>query len=79
MVGALMYFKFTYSRSSILLTDAGYYMYLESSTPTNVNDTAVLQYKTLPTGQPFCLKFWYHMYGSTMGSLRVLAKVSITK
>lgn len=57
------------------MTDGGYYMYMEASSPAATSNTAVLQYKTLPAGQPFCVHFWYHMYGNSMGSLRILAKV----
>lgn len=49
-------------------------MYMEASSPAATSNTAVLQYKTLPAGQPFCVHFWYHMYGNSMGSLRILAK-----
>ncbi|XP_061175697.1 MAM and LDL-receptor class A domain-containing protein 1-like [Saccostrea echinata] len=66
------------SSDHTLGTTSGYYMYLEASSPVQVNDTAILQYKTLPSDQPFCLNFWYHMYGSTMGSLRIMAKDCVT-
>ncbi|XP_022315384.2 MAM and LDL-receptor class A domain-containing protein 1-like isoform X2 [Crassostrea virginica] len=67
------------SNDHTLKNGSGHYMYIESSTPANPNDTAVLQYDSLPTGQPFCLHFWYHMFGNSMGSLRVLAKDCSTK
>lgn len=54
--------------------NGGYYMYMEASSPAATSNTAVLQYKTLPAGQPFCVHFWYHMFGNSMGSLRILAK-----
>ncbi|KRT85486.1 hypothetical protein AMK59_1274, partial [Oryctes borbonicus] len=52
----------------------GYYMYIEGSTQ-NVNDTArfispIYKRETNNT----CLEFYYHMFGSGMGELRVYVK-----
>ncbi len=48
-------------------------MYIETSSPRRRGDKAILQ-----TGNEYpadgvdkCLKFWYHMYGRTMGRLIV--------
>ncbi|XP_072182121.1 MAM and LDL-receptor class A domain-containing protein 1-like [Diadema setosum] len=48
---------------------AGYFMYLEASTGA-AGDSATL---TSPAVEPgtYCLQFWYHMFGSAMGSLNV--------
>ena len=50
----------------------GYYLYVESSAPTSANNNAKLRSPWLnpvPDGQ--CLKFFYSMYGGTMGELMV--------
>ncbi|XP_023029949.2 uncharacterized protein [Leptinotarsa decemlineata] len=52
----------------------GYYMYIESSAR-NENDTARLISPIYDrTDQEVCLEFYYHMFGSTIGSLRVYLK-----
>ncbi|XP_048579095.1 uncharacterized protein LOC5509856 isoform X2 [Nematostella vectensis] len=52
-------------------TGSGYYMYTETS-PRNPNDTAILRASLRSnTTLNQCLTFWYHMYGSGMGTLRV--------
>jgi len=51
---------------------AGYYMFIESSSPRMENDTARLYSpiytSQLNASQPSCFIFWYHMYGSTTGT-----------
>ena len=50
----------------------GYYLYVESSAPASANNNAKLRSPWLnpdPDGQ--CLKFFYSMYGRTMGELMV--------
>lgn len=50
---------------------SGYYLYIESSRPRKQNDTASIGlYLPSPTGQ-CSMRFWYHMYGSNIGSLNV--------
>ncbi|XP_077471884.1 MAM and LDL-receptor class A domain-containing protein 1 isoform X3 [Stigmatopora argus] len=51
----------------------GNYIYIESSSPSARNDVAQLKSALLPPAvqQGYCLKFWYHMHGATVGSLRV--------
>ncbi|CAG2193481.1 unnamed protein product [Mytilus edulis] len=51
-----------------------YYMYIETSSPRVIGDTAVLttQDTNLPAGS-WCLAFQYHMKGSSIGSLEVFA------
>ena len=45
-------------------------MYIETSSPRNKGDVARLK-KTMPFSGNMCLSFYYHMYGSTMGTLNV--------
>lgn len=51
----------------------GTYVYFETSTPAATGDNVVLASpkKTVNDGRTFCLSFWYHMYGNTMGKLTV--------
>ncbi|XP_062615614.1 MAM and LDL-receptor class A domain-containing protein 1-like [Saccostrea cucullata] len=59
-----------------------YYMYIESSSPRAPGDTAILStgFVRFATAQERCLKFFYHMYGSTVGSLKVFYKgINISK
>ncbi|XP_019641851.1 PREDICTED: MAM and LDL-receptor class A domain-containing protein 1-like [Branchiostoma belcheri] len=51
-------------------TGNGYYMYIEASSPQVRGDIARLITPALPTNTR-CLEFWYHMYGSSTGDLRV--------
>ena len=48
-------------------------MYIETSSPRLVNHKARLESEEFqPTGASGrCLKFWYHMYGPTIGTLNV--------
>lgn len=52
---------------------AGYYMYIETSSPRKPYDKARLESEEFqPTGSSGrCLKFWYHMYGSDIGTLNI--------
>lgn len=51
----------------------GKYLYVETSSPVATGDNAVLTSprNTVNDGRTFCLSFWYHMYGNTMGKLTV--------
>ncbi|CAH3142232.1 unnamed protein product [Porites lobata] len=49
----------------------GYYMYIEASYPRVKGDNAILERPLLTFGGNMCFKFFYHMYGATIGSLRV--------
>lgn len=54
---------------------SGYYMYIEASSPRKINDTARLYSPVYsPSLSKSCFIFWYHMYGSAIGSLRVYVK-----
>ena len=57
------------------ITD-GYYIYIETSSPNNEGDFAsLISPKIVRTGDgsddPLCFTFFYHMYGSDIGSLRL--------
>lgn len=53
-------------------TSKGYYTFIETSSPRSPNQKAQLQSESFgPTGSPMCFKFWYHMYGRTVGTLNV--------
>lgn len=49
----------------------GYYMYIETSSPRVAGDNAKLTFYVPGNKQPYCLKFYYHMYGDTIGTLNV--------
>jgi len=51
----------------------GYFMYIETSSPRQPGDVAVLESKLYPAPvRGRCLHFYYHMYGEHMGELIVL-------
>ncbi|KAH3835309.1 SCO-spondin-like isoform X2 [Dreissena polymorpha] len=52
---------------------SGSYIFTESSAPRNLLDTAWIQSPTIDvTLNPLhCFRFWYHMYGSSIGRLNV--------
>ncbi|KAK3090552.1 hypothetical protein FSP39_012634 [Pinctada imbricata] len=49
----------------------GQYIFLESSNPAQVGDSAGIKSDLLPAGSPVCIDFWYNMYGTEMGDLNV--------
>ncbi|QNR25777.1 T9SS-dependent choice-of-anchor J family protein [Croceimicrobium hydrocarbonivorans] len=54
----------------------GVYMFLETSSPSSLGDTNVLYSPAIdisPLTNPQ-VSFWYHMYGATMGNLRIWAE-----
>lgn len=55
---------------------SGHYMYIETSAPRKQGDKARLLSEDFAptTSSGRCLKFWYHMYGATIGTLRILVK-----
>lgn len=53
--------------------DGRYYMYIETSCPRRSGQKAILSSKTLSLGASSVLKFSYHMYGSSIGTLSVTA------
>ncbi|CAB4007264.1 MAM and LDL-receptor class A domain-containing 2-like, partial [Paramuricea clavata] len=60
---------------------SGYYMYIEASSPRRRGDIALLTseefFRTSSSGR--CIKFWYHMYGKSIGSLNIYYKTNVTK
>ncbi|KAK7478151.1 hypothetical protein BaRGS_00030598 [Batillaria attramentaria] len=54
-------------------TDAGYYAYIETSDP-GPGDNAGLESTHLTPNYAYCLDFWYHMYGTSIGSLNIRLK-----
>ena len=58
--------------SSILKTFTGYYLYIETSSPRSKGHKAWLVSPPFKSTNGRCLQFWYHMYGSTIGTLNVL-------
>ncbi|KAL9953498.1 hypothetical protein ACROYT_G040921 [Oculina patagonica] len=57
--------------SSDHTTGYGYYMYIETSSPRVAGDNAKLELSVSGNGALSCLKFYYHMYGDTIGTLNV--------
>ena len=51
-------------------------MYIETSSPRKQGDKARLLSEDFSptTTRGRCVKFWYHMFGNTIGTLRVLVK-----
>ena len=47
-------------------------MYIETSSPQRLGDYAKLNSPLLRFSGNMCLKFFYHMYGSTTGKLNVI-------
>lgn len=67
---ALVYLIFCHSRyflTNIML--AGFYIYIESSSPRVQNDVAVLTFTGTNNKPVVCLSFYYHMYGSAINYL----------
>ena len=54
----------------INLGNLGNYLFIETSSPRKQGDNAKLEL-SVPASGPRCLTFFYHMYGSSMGSLNV--------
>ena len=54
----------------------GRYLFIESSWPRQTDEKAVVLSETIPVkGSGKCVRFWYHMYGTDIGTLRVLMRV----
>jgi len=52
-------------------------MYIEASSPRQRGDNAKLELSVSGSGAVACLKFYYHMYGSSMGTLKVYSGYSV--
>uniref|UniRef100_A0A3Q3EFD0 MAM and LDL-receptor class A domain-containing protein 2-like n=2 Tax=Kryptolebias marmoratus TaxID=37003 RepID=A0A3Q3EFD0_KRYMA len=61
-------------------TGKGKYLYIESSHPSMKGNTARLKSSLLPSAgeNGYYFTFWYHMFGSTVGSLKMLLKTTDT-
>lgn len=67
----------SYSLDHTYGTGAGYYMYIETSSPQKAGDKARLispTYTVAPGGS--CLQFFYHMWGADTGALNVFLKLT---
>ena len=59
-------------------TFQGYYMYIETSFPRRPGDNAKIQRGGLRFTGNTCIRFFYHMYGSSIGTLNVfLDKINV--
>lgn len=56
-------------------------MFIETSSPRATGDNAFLVSQRLDptTGSGICMSFWHHMYGSTIGTLKVWVSINNTK
>jgi hypothetical protein len=63
------------SADHTLGTSQGKYIYIETSYPANQGDKARIESPIFDkvTGD-FCMEFWYHMYGSSIGTLNIIQK-----
>ncbi|MFT7812312.1 MAM and LDL-receptor class A domain-containing protein 2-like isoform X1 [Arapaima gigas] len=54
------------------ISDLGYYLYMESSSPSEEGQVAEVRSPLLPPAghQGYCLTFWFHMFGATVGTLK---------
>ena len=55
-------------------TFSGYYMYIETSAPRRSGDKARLISPKYPATSWRCMTFFYHMYGSGIGTLNIYLK-----
>ena len=53
---------------------AGYYVFIDSRYPRLAGDSASLVSPSLQARTTNCLYFWYHMWGSSIGSLQVFIR-----
>ena len=55
-----------------LFLGIGNYIYFESSSPSSTGDQAILRSRPILAGtRDQCMQFAYHMYGSSMGELKL--------
>ncbi|KAJ7394105.1 Serine protease 56 [Desmophyllum pertusum] len=55
-----------------------FYIYIETSSPRRNGDNAILTFKG-PNSKPVCVSFYYHMYGASIGKLRVYNNGKVLK
>ena len=71
-----MFTKVTHNISYVL---AGYYMYIEASSPRKKGDNAMIGSAVFkPTSSACLVRFFYHMYGSHIGTLNIYTRTSTT-
>nr|KAG5688422.1 hypothetical protein BaRGS_001204 [Batillaria attramentaria] len=52
----------------------GTYAFIETSSPRVNNDNARLESPALLPSKPYCLDFWYHLFGHSLGNINVRIK-----
>ncbi|XP_028283475.1 MAM and LDL-receptor class A domain-containing protein 2 [Parambassis ranga] len=59
-------------------TGKGKYLYIKSSSPSLKGNAGQLKSSLLPPAgeEGYCFTFWYHMFGSTVGSLRMFLQTT---
>ena len=58
------------------LSFSGRYIFFETSYPAKVGDVACFYSPPMPPASCQRLTFWYHMYGTQMGTLEVYKKIA---
>lgn len=63
---------------AVVLCLTGRYLYIKSSPPSVKGNMAQLKSSLLPPAgeKGYCFTFWYHMFGATVGSLRMLLQTA---
>ena len=69
------WYNFNNPYKYFLLCFAGKYVYIEASAPRRPGDQARLISESLSYATHNCLTFYYHMFGSTLGTLRIWAQL----
>lgn len=59
----------------MMISASGYYAYIETSAPRLQGDFAQLESDTLSPGQDYCLNFWYHTFGTSIGNITIKIEV----
>lgn len=59
--------------NNVVCSLTGKYLYIKSSAPSVKGNVAQLKSALLPPAgeKGYCLTFWYHMFGTTVGSLKM--------
>ncbi|XP_033753484.1 MAM and LDL-receptor class A domain-containing protein 1-like [Pecten maximus] len=57
-------------------SNSGHFAYIESSAPQRQNDRAIIKSPLYSGSNNRCLRFWYHMYGQSIGSLNVYTQIN---
>lgn len=62
-----------------IIVSIGSYMYIESSSPRKMNDTAVLMSPMIKSTKTCTMRLYYHMYGDHIGTLNIYRMVGKVK